>query len=150
MSADEIDAHPTWIKRLEIIRRQAADAMGIKASGSIPKTGIVSSPSSHQVQSGRNLDSKSCDLVVRAISVGQPYRAVPITVAMALASAAKLEGSVVSRCVAERLVDDGGITIGHNSGTILVGARFDAAGKVESATIFRTARRLMDDTVSYS
>jgi 2-methylaconitate cis-trans-isomerase PrpF len=39
--------------------------------------------------------------VVRAISVGQPHRAVLITVAMAIAAAENLEGSVVNRALGE-------------------------------------------------
>lgn len=149
MSADAIENDPSLLSRLDSIRRQAAHSMGIKASGSIPKIAMVSRPTPHKVQSGMQLDGKSCDLVVRAMSVGQPHRAVPITVAMALAAASKLEGSVVHSNTATALVDRDGITIGHNSGTILVNAKVDGSNGVERATVFRTARRLMDGKVYY-
>ncbi|KAK2597503.1 hypothetical protein N8I77_012285 [Diaporthe amygdali] len=117
--------------------------------GSIPKIAMVSTPREHRLLSGDTLDEKSCDVVVRAISVGQPHQAVPITVAMALATAARLPGSTVNECVASTPVDADGVTLGHNSGKILVGSTFDEKGVVEEAIVFRTARRLMEGKVYY-
>lgn len=115
--------------------------------GSIPKIAMVSPPHAHELLSGEKVGADFCDVVVRAISVGQPHRAVPITVAMAIAVASRLEGSTVQKCAAEKRLDTDGTTIGHNSGKILVGANFDEAGEVVDATVFRTARRLMDGRV---
>lgn len=150
--ADEIEAHPGLLQQLDSIRRQAAVAMGMaktpsEASGVIPRISMVSPPKAHTLLSGEKMDEKSCDLVVRAISVGQPHRAVPITVALALAAASRLEGSVVNKCTAKTPVDADGVTLGHNSGKLLVSATFDKHGTVEDATVFRTARRLMEGTV---
>ncbi|KAF2008115.1 DUF453-domain-containing protein [Amniculicola lignicola CBS 123094] len=152
ISADEMEAHPTLLKTLETIRRKAAVAMGIcsaeeLAPGSIPKIAIVSKPYTHSVGSGKIIAKNDCDLIARAISVGQPHRAVPITVAMALAAASKLEGSVVQRITSTIPVDPDGVTVGHNSGTLLVGARFGSEGGIEEATVFRTARRLFEGKV---
>jgi 2-methylaconitate cis-trans-isomerase PrpF len=150
--ADEIEAHPTLLKRLDCIRRQAAVAMGISKNtsdvpGSIPKIAVVSAPHEHVLLSGEKMDESSCDLLVRAISVGQPHRACPITVAMALAVASRLEGSTVNECTSKMPVDADGVTLGHNSGKILVSANFDKDGTVQDATVFRTARRLMEGKV---
>jgi 2-methylaconitate cis-trans-isomerase PrpF len=150
--ADEIEAHPTLLKQLDSIRRQAAVAMGMakttsEASGVIPRISIVSPPQAHVLLSGEQMDEKSCDLVVRSISVGQPHRAVPITVALALAVASRLDGSVVNSCTSKTPVDVDGVTLGHNSGKLLVSATFDTNGTVQDATVFRTARRLMDGKV---
>jgi 2-methylaconitate cis-trans-isomerase PrpF len=149
---DEINAHPTLHKKLDSIRRKAAVAMGISkdeasAPGSIPKIAMVSAPKTHTLLSGENINSTSIDLVVRALSVGQPHLAVPITVAMSIAAAANLEGTTVRGCVSSERVDSDGITLGHSSGKILVGAKFDADGGLVSAKVFRTARRLMDGFV---
>lgn len=149
---DIIDAHPTLLNKLDSIRRQASVAMGLSRDiastpGSIPKIAMVSPPSSHQLLSAEHIDGESLDLVVRALSVGQPHRAVPITVAMAIAAAANLEGSRVSEVVGSRKVDRDGITLGHPSGKILVGAEFDESGLLVNATVFRTARRLMEGWV---
>lgn len=150
--ADAIDAHPDLLSRLNSIRRQAAVTMGISkvldtVPGSIPKIAMVTAPYTHRLISGETIQQEDCDLLVRAISVGQPHRAVPITVAMALAAASRIDGSVVQEVTSSRRVDADGITIGHNSGKLLVGANFNESGDVTDATVFRTARRLMEGTV---
>lgn len=152
LTPDAIDAHPTILKRFESIRRQAAIKMGIAKTdneipGSIPKIAMVS-PST----SGSNLpQTLKSDIVVRAISVGQPHRAIPITVSMAVAAAAKVRGSTVEKAYAasgQQPVDPDGITIGHPTGRLLVAANFDKeTGSVRDATVFRTARLLMKGEV---
>jgi 2-methylaconitate cis-trans-isomerase PrpF len=153
--ADAIDAHPTLLKQLDSIRQQAAVAMGIakdlgSVPGSIPKVAIVSAPYSHKLISGQEVKGSDCDVLVRAISVGQPHRAVPITVAMALAAASRLSGSTVNQCKSKSNVDPDGVTIGHNSGKLLVAASFDKDGAVKDATIFRTARRILEGTIYWT
>lgn len=140
ITPDQIDAHPTLLTRLDSIRRQAGVKMGLaestdKVPGSVPKICMVSPA------------AEGSDLVVRALSVGQPHRAVPITVALAVATASKIPGTVVSECVSETPVDPAGITITHASGKLMVGAKFEDSGKLEYATVFRTARRLMEGKV---
>lgn len=147
---DAAEAHPNLLSRLDSIRRQAAVAMGISADttsspGSIPKIAMVSPPHSHRLLSGQMLTEM--DLVARALSVGQPHKAVPITVAMALAAAAKVNGSVVQRNTSKTPIDPDGVTIGHSSGRLLVTATFDDNGKVTDAVVFRSARKLMEGTV---
>jgi 2-methylaconitate cis-trans-isomerase PrpF len=146
---DEVDAHPTLHKRLESIRRKAAVAMGIckdeaSTPSSIPKITMVSRSTSHALLSGDMIQGNTIDLVVRALSVGQPHRAVPITVALATAAAANIKGSTVQANVSSERIDPTGIILGHSSGKIMVGAKFDDRGSLTYATVFRTARRLMD------
>lgn len=150
---DAIENHPDILKRLDSIRRQASVLMGLSkdtgsATGSIPKIAMVSRPSTHQILSGDMMNKEEVDLVVRAISVGQPHRAVPITVAMAIAAASKIEGSIVNELVEKgKSADEAGFTLGHSSGKIVVGASFENDGSLKDCTVFRTARRLMDGTV---
>jgi 2-methylaconitate cis-trans-isomerase PrpF len=108
---------------------------------------MVSRTKSYKLLSGETVDGNSIDLVVRALSVGQPHRAVPITVALAIAAAANIKGSTVYDNVSSEKVDPDGITLGHSSGKIMVGAKFDEKGALTHATIFRTARKLMDGFV---
>ena len=80
----KIEQHPTLLKQLESIRRQAGVRMGLasffrEVPGSIPKICLVSPAD----------NSAEMDVRVRAISVGQPHKAVPITVALACAAASK-------------------------------------------------------------
>jgi 2-methylaconitate cis-trans-isomerase PrpF len=107
--------------------------------GSIPKICLVSSPESVS-------EKETVDLLVRAISVGQPHKAVPITVALAVSSAARVAGSVVEAAANKDRVSDASITINHASGNLLVGAQFDK-DELTAATVFRTARRLFDGNI---
>lgn len=150
---DAIEKHLDLLKRLDSIRRQASVLMGLSrdtasSTGSVPKIAMVSRPSTHQILSGDTMDKDEVDLVVRAISVGQPHRAVPITVAMAIAAASKVGGSVVNQLAEKgKSSDAAGFTLGHSSGKIVVGAKFEENGDLKDCTVFRTARRLMDGTV---
>lgn len=149
---DAVDAHPDLLKRLDSIRRQASVAMGVSSDlestpGAIPKISVVSKPKTHTLLSGVSLPSTSVDLVVRAISGGNPHRAVPMTVALSLAAASRVKGSVVAAVLDAKRVDTDGLTVGHSSGKMLVAATFDDQGKLAKATVFRTARRLMSGLV---
>jgi 2-methylaconitate cis-trans-isomerase PrpF len=144
ITPDEMTAHPNILQRLDSIRRQAAVRMGIAQKtedvpGSIPKICLVSSPESVS-------EKETVDLLVRAISVGQPHKAVPITVALAVSSAARVAGSVVEAAANKDRVSDASITINHASGNLLVGAQFDK-DELTAATVFRTARRLFDGNI---
>ena len=142
LTPDDIEQHPSLLKRLDSVRRQAGVRMGLAKSleevpGSVPKICLVSP----------TVDSALVDFRVRAISVGQPHKAVPITVALSAAAASKLEGSVVYSCVKSRPIHSAGVTLGHASGKLMVGAKFEDDGGLKFATVFRTARRLMDGTI---
>lgn len=144
ITPDQIDKHPTLLKSLDSIRRQAAVKMGLARSeaevaGTIPKICMVSSAS--------GMTGQETDLTVRALSVGQPHKAVPITVALSTAAAAKLPGSTVHACLSGDPVDPIGITLGHASGKLTVQAQYGDDGELNSSTVFRTARRLMEGTI---
>ena len=143
MSAQQIDDDPVLLRRLEAIRRRAAVMMRLsetteKVPGSVPKIAFVSPP--------KGEGGPSSDVVVRAMSVGQPHKAVPVTVALAIAAAAKIPGTTVAACLRPGGNQEG-IDISHASGNLKVGAKFDARGHLEFATVFRTARRLMEGRV---
>ena len=154
ITPDEITAHPDLLPKLDSIRRQAGVKMGLAettsaVTGSIPKICLTSKPSANDARDvSQNQTSAHVDLLARALSVGQPHKAVPITVALALAAAARVPGSTVADVVAGKdLIDDSGITIGHASGNLLVGADFEDTGRLASATVFRTARRLFEGKI---
>ncbi|KAJ5439932.1 uncharacterized protein N7458_010930 [Penicillium daleae] len=154
LTPDELAAHPTLLPRLDSIRRQAGVKMGLASTtdavpGSVPKICLVAVPSAADARDVKQKQtSAEIDLLARALSVGQPHKAVPITVALALAAAARVPGSTVNEVVRGKdPVDDAGITIGHASGNLLVGADFDADGVLTSATVFRTARRLFEGKI---
>jgi 2-methylaconitate cis-trans-isomerase PrpF len=148
----ETDARPDLLERLESLRVKASVAMGIaktvdEVPPSIPKIYFVSKPSSHVLLSGDTIDAGCVDVVVRAISTGQPHKALPITSGLCVSAAAKLRGSVVNDCLQQDSSNKAEIVVGHPSGKLVVGASFDAHGKLEKSTVYRTARRLMDGQV---
>lgn len=153
ITPDEITAHPDLLGRLDSIRCQAAVKMGMakntdSVAGSVPKICLVATPKSDDSRSiEQNQTSSDVDLVVRALSVGQPHKAVPITVALALAAARRVAGSTVDSVASDSPVDPAGLTIGHASGNLMVGADFGSKGNLQSATVFRTARRLFEGRI---
>ena len=154
LTPDEITAQPGLLSRLDSIRRQAGVKMGLAdtpaaVTGSIPKIALVAGPCSSGSGDGEQKQtSADVDVLARALSVGQPHKAVPITVALALAAAARVPGSTVAEVVGgKEPVDGAGITIGHASGNLLVGANFENDGVLASATVFRTARRLFEGRI---
>ncbi|OJJ42917.1 hypothetical protein ASPZODRAFT_154897 [Penicilliopsis zonata CBS 506.65] len=141
MLPDETQRTPGLLDRLERIRRCAAVAMGLAegvetVAPSIPKICFIS----------KSAPSSSSSVVVRAISTGQPHKALPITVGLAVSAAARLEGSIVHECVRKEDTQDTDIVIGHPSGQLVVGAAYEG-GKLQRATVYRTARRLMEGRV---
>jgi 2-methylaconitate cis-trans-isomerase PrpF len=152
---DELEANPEFLDRMEQIRVAASLRMGIAETPvdaarkpSIPKVAMVAAPRLSRTLSGDTLAADASDVIVRMISIGQPHRAVPLTGAMCLAVAARLDGSVVHR--AARNPDGDSIRIAQPSGVTVVGAGVRRSGDswvADHATVYRTARRLMDGTV---
>lgn len=142
ITPDEIEANTALKETLESIRCQAAVRMGLASStddapGSVPKISIVSPAS----------EPSTDKITVRAMSVGQAHKAVPVTVALAAAAASKLPGSTVAECLAGGVAGDGALDIAHASGTLKVDAAYDPSGQLAQATVFRTARRLMEGKI---
>lgn len=143
-----IEGDKALMDKLERIRRDAALRMGLAKEdrdvpGSIPKIAMVWTPRTRSP----NLGPEGGDICARALSVGQPHKAVPVTVALALAAAAHLPGTVVNRCLEKQKGHTGGIEICHPTGLLKVDAQFDGKGNLESAAVYRTARRLMEGTI---
>lgn len=150
---EDLQSQPELLEELESIRRAATIKMGMARSDaevppSIPKICIVETPSgSYRDLSGAiREDGDGVDVTVRAISTQQPHKALPITAGLALSAAARLEGSVVHECVKETRDEE--IGIGHPSGKLVVGAKYEEnGGRLERVTVYRTARRLMEGVV---
>lgn len=148
---DDIAADGGLLNRLDSIRRQAGVAMGLATSigevpASIPKIALLS-PGQASPRKG----SSPYDISVRAISVGQPHKAVPITIAMALASATRIpETTAYSLCRAfeGNPAEQDDITIAHATGRILVSSTIDGiTGRIKEISVYRTARLLMSGEV---
>ena len=143
----DLDADRALSERLERLRVAAAEMMGIPGSAAVPKITLVAPPTTFTALDGATHAAETTDVVARAISMGNCHRAVPLTVAMCLAVAARIPGTVVQECVASA---KGDVRLGHPSGVLpiaaAVGARHGSPW-AESVTVYRTARRLMEGFV---
>lgn len=154
---DALEANHGLLERLEAIRVAASLRMGIARTAgeaaskpSIPKIALVSGPRAARTLAGEPIAAAVADLTVRMISIGQPHRAVPLTGAMCLAVASRLPGSVAHRVAPSPGAPEAPVRIAQPSGLTVVGARVrQSAGEwiAEQATVYRTARRLMEGVV---
>lgn len=133
---------PTTLQQLEHLRASGARLMGLDPTAqSQPKIAIVGPPTGYTMISGEQMEASSVDLVIRALSMQQPHRAVPMTVAMATAVAARVPGTVVHDV--SRRVTGEEVRIGHPSGKVSVGAEIAEDGEVVATKVYQTARFLM-------
>ena len=145
---DTVEADPALAARLEAIRRAGATAMGLAPeTESVPKVGFVAPPADAPTLSGTGLKADSVDLTARAISMGRPHRALPLTAALAFAAAARIPGTLAAE--AARPADGSPVRLGHPSGVVEVAVDLAAAdpSHIARLTVTRTARRLMEGRV---
>lgn len=148
---EEISANATLMAHLEGIRVRASVLMGLTADLeaaaamiSIPKVALLARSVQAATLSGRQMQPEDYDILARAISVGQPHNAIPLTGALCLAAAVRVPGTIANQLA--RGGEDV-IRIGHPSGTISVDAETNIVeGKlvVQQATVLRTARRIFE------
>ncbi|HUA54412.1 MAG TPA: PrpF domain-containing protein [Candidatus Sulfotelmatobacter sp.] len=155
---DQVEADAGLLAKLEAIRRAASMRMGLAATAEaagkitgIPKIAMVAAPATARTLSRETVGADAMDIAVRMISVGQPHRAVPLTGAMCLAVATRIEGSIPHRLARppKSAADD--IRIAQPSGLTVVAAtvRRNGGWVADNAVVYRTARRLMEGVVYY-
>ena len=152
---EAINGDPRALERFETIRAHAALRMGLINDLSeaanrqhTPKVAFVAPPASYTASSGKAVEADEIDLRVRALSMGKLHHAMMGTAAVAIASAAAIEGTLVN------LAAGGGkrnaVTFGHPSGTLRVGAEaslVDGRWVIDEAVMSRSARVLMEGWV---
>ena len=146
-SADALASDGALLRRCEDVRVAAAAAMGLATERearttmkNMPLVALVAPPP----------DPAVADVAVRAISSGQPHKAVPLTAAMCLAIAAAIPGTIVAGMVARGAGTDSDVRVAHPSGVLPVAARVRRDGDAviaEEGVVYRTARRLMQGEV---
>jgi 2-methylaconitate cis-trans-isomerase PrpF len=154
-SPDAIEARADLMALLDVIRRLAGVAMGLGAMPEAvglasPRIALLAGPTAARTLDGQVLDPAGHDITVRMLSMERPHRAVPMTGAMGLAVACRIEGSI-PHALATRGATPEQIRIAHPSGSLTVGAevRHDNQGwHADSAVVFRTQRRLMQGAVA--
>ncbi|PWK59100.1 2-methylaconitate cis-trans isomerase PrpF family protein [Roseicyclus mahoneyensis] len=151
----QIEADDKIMAKLEAIRCAASLRMGLTQTLSeaglragSPKIAMVAAPRAYRTTVGDAVAEGEFDLSVRMISMGQAHRAVTLTGSMCSAVAAALPETCVAAVA--RPTQGGILRIGHASGVMPAMARVhgaDDAWQVERATVFRTARRLMEGMI---
>jgi 2-methylaconitate cis-trans-isomerase PrpF len=143
-----VDADHDLGARLEKLRVEAAARMGMAESAAVPKFAFVAPPREYTALDGTRYGAGDHDVLARAISMGNCHRAFPLTAAMCLAVAARIDGSLVHE--ASTAVPDRDVRLGHPSGVLPLDAavvRRDGEPWAERVTVYRTARRLMEGWV---
>ena len=154
---EELEQRPALLDQLEALRIGASLRMGIERTAqeaaskpSIPKIAMLSAPQDSRTLAGENISADSVDIVVRMISQEQPHRAVPLTGAMCLAVAAHIDGGLARQLARSPRRPNEPVRIAQPSGVTVVDAsvqREKNAYVVNYASVYRTARRLMDGMV---
>ena len=153
---DALEGRPDVLALLEAIRRAASVRMGIAPDvesaasiTSVPFVCVVSPRADSSGVSGETIEGAEVDLVARAISHGQPHRALPLTVSLCTAVAARVHGSVVAQLLPSTR-SDGALRLGMPSGVLSADADVTYENDewvAHAGTFFRTARRLFDGRV---
>jgi 2-methylaconitate isomerase len=152
----EVNANAALVQRCEAIRSHCAVAMGLAASAReatelrphTPKLAFVAPPASYTASSGKPVDAAGIDLLARIMSMGKLHHAMTGTGAVALAVAAAIPGTLVSRLLPGGSRPE--VRFGHPSGTLAVGAaaqQVNGEWTVTKAVMSRSARRLMTGEV---
>ena len=152
---DAINNDAQALEKFETLRAYGAVKMGLiqqldeaASRQHTPKIAFVAPPKAYTSSSGKTIEPKDIDLLVRALSMGKLHHAMMGTAAVAIATAAAVPGTLVN------LAAGGGqrnaVRFGHPSGTLRVGAEAkEAEGQwsVTKAVMSRSARILMDGWV---
>ena len=155
---DELEASAEILGRLDEIRVRASLAMGIARSEEearairiVPFVGIVSEAAASPTLTGAPIAAGDIDLSARVISNGQPHRALPLTISLCTAAAARIEGSVVASVLSPATPRNGRLRLGMPSGVLVVEAEVergaDGAWFARSGSFYRTARPLFSGMV---
>ena len=154
---EALDASTELLAKLAKIRIAASIAMGIGKDAAdaekkrvVPFVGFVSGPQDAPSLSGATINGDSVDLTGRMLSNGQPHRALPLTVSLCMAVAARIEGSVVHAVTRPATDVEAPIRIAMPSGILVVGAsvqKVNGAWHAEQGAFFRTQRRMFDGYV---
>lgn len=153
---EDVNSNNEFLALCESIRAQCAVAMGLAQSAKeatekrphTPKLAFVAKPLGYTASSGKAVQVQDVDLLARIMSMGKLHHAMTGTGAVAIAVAASIPGTLVSRILTKGAQPE--VRFGHPSGTLCVGATAESVSGtwiVTKAIMSRSARRLMDGHV---
>ena len=157
---DQINNNKEVMELLEKIRGTACVMMGFAKDlkeatdnqPGVPKVGFVTNPKGYFDIEDKEVAEDKMDVCARVISVFKCHKAIPLTAASSVSTAAFLEGTIVNKIVAAK-DDRKTVRIGHPSGvmtmvpTVVKEGRNPADYKIPGVAVQRTARRIMDGYV---
>ncbi|MGE8098413.1 2-methylaconitate cis-trans isomerase PrpF [Pseudomonas fluorescens] len=151
----DINGDPKALAMFETIRAHGALRMGLISNlddaakrQHTPKVAFVARPADYLASSGKPVAAGDVDLLVRALSMGKLHHAMMGTAAVAIGTAAAIDGTLVN--LAAGGIPRNAVRFGHPSGTLRVGAeaqQVDGEWTVTKAIMSRSARVLMEGWV---
>ena len=152
---DDINNDVAALEKLETIRAYGAVKMGLitnineaQARQHTPKVAFVAAPLDYKASSGKIIEAANINLLVRAMSMGKLHHAMMGTAAVAIGTAAAIEGTLVNIAAGGGALSE--VNFGHPSGTLKVGAEaknMHGDWQVTKASMSRSARVLMEGVV---
>jgi len=151
----DINGDMDLLTRFEAIRAHGAVIMDLAESVEYamtkrqhtPKIAFFGKAASYTTSDGKEIRGEDIDILARILSMGKLHHAMTGTGAVAIAAAAAIPGTIVSRILGDTRSE---LRFGHPSGTLKVGAEaaHDQTGwEVKKVTMSRSARRLMEGSV---
>lgn len=154
---EALEGNAEIMKKLGAIRLVASVAMGISPNAeaaakimTVPFVGFVSEAQDATLLTGESIQAADIDLTARMLSSGQVHRALPLTVSLCTAVAARIEGSVVHQAARPTTDGNAPIRIAMPSGILTVAANVqnnDGQWHAEQGAFYRTQRRLFEGYV---
>ena len=151
----ELEARRDVMETLEAIRSVACERLGIvasraeatKKSPGLPKIGVFSAATEYDTLNGRRMKVSELDIVGRLLTMQTAHPSYMGAGAICTGAAAMVNGTIVNELCGAEGRSTGRIRIGHPQGVMDVSVKAalqDGSVKIASATIARTARRIME------
>ncbi|MDA1184704.1 MAG: 3-methylitaconate isomerase [Acidobacteria bacterium] len=158
-SPSELEATQHAMRWLEEIRSIAAEVLAIvpdravatRLSPGLPKVAFVAPPRAYRTASGESRAADTHDFHARYLSMQTAHRSYAAAGSICTAVAARLPGTIVHACATAAPAEQADVVrFAHPAGVMTIKIRMRGAGtemQPESATVQRTARRIMSGAV---
>lgn len=155
----DCDTNPRILEVMEEIRVRAGVMMGLaknveQVGPAVPKVAFVAPAQDYPDSEGKIILAGDVDLVARTKAMAEMHKTYAVTGGICIATAAMIEGTVVSDICGAQAKNTGEVRIGHPSGVLEVFV--DVKNSVETgwtllqAGVCRTARPIMEGEVFVS
>ena len=155
----DCDANPRILELMEEIRVRAGVMMGLatteeKVGPAVPKVAFVAPAQDYPTSEGNLITAGEVDLIARTKAMAEMHKTDAVTGGICIATAAMIDGTVVSEVCTPDAKSKGEVRIGHPSGVLEVFV--DVKNSAETgwtltqAGVCRTARPIMDGEVYVS